>query len=754
MNKLKRTIFVLAASLMGLTTLQAVPAYPKPYKVVLPDGSTITVVVHGDEYSHFTTTTDGYSIIKGKDGFYNYARLLNGKLVATNVKAVDVDKRDNADIAFLKKIKKFLAPTPKPSLQKMKRKMMQMNVNKNLMSRGGAGNKKFRGLLILVDFNDRRFSRDEENTKRYFNAIMNEPSLTNYNDPVQGTMVFTGSVRDYFSDNSYGQFNPEFDVVGPIHIDESQYFINGVDSTFVLMEKVLGEADKQVDFSKYDSDNDGIVDMFYIVYAGYSANYSGNDQRLVWPHAGDFNDDSGDPSEETDPLILDGKKIGRFACSAEINGYENEKKNELDGIGVIVHEFSHVLGFQDHYDTSSSNMEDPNTWDVMAGGNYSDDYNRTPIGWNSYERYSAGFLQPKDISNYEDETVSMQSLETAKDACMIRSLQKDITFFLENRQPDKWDKNLLGHGMLVWYVDSTDTRYWDYNVVNASIRPCFRLVRAGGTQGNSLVGVIDTDFDPFPGTHGVTSLTNETSPSDLVSYDGYPCPAILDNITESNGLIGIHVTQDSLAEERPITYEIPEKLTARGEKLVGDQWIPQTWVVTHTMVNGKDVLLNVIPNDVNITSTDYDYSNGVITEYTKDSKQSMVIKAQRVALNNSYGTWLCDLNNVQRQGAGNSSLSISRYGIPSFVSSDVQLGYVTEKPTAFMVTQKNIQNVLSVYRNIVFTEFDPEVAGISTPESNEKVLTGNNIYNLQGQRVSKTIFGQIYIINHQKVIAK
>ena len=235
MNKLKRTIFVLAASLMGLTTLQAVPAYPKPYKVVLPDGSTITVVVHGDEYSHFTTTTDGYSIIKGKDGFYNYARLLNGKLVATNVKAVDVDKRDNADIAFLKKIKKFLAPTPKPSLQKMKRKMMQMNVNKNLMSRGGAGNKKFRGLLILVDFNDRRFSRDEENTKRYFNAIMNEPSLTNYNDPVQGTMVFTGSVRDYFSDNSYGQFNPEFDVVGPIHIDESQYFINGVDSTFVLI---------------------------------------------------------------------------------------------------------------------------------------------------------------------------------------------------------------------------------------------------------------------------------------------------------------------------------------------------------------------------------------------------------------------------------------------------------------------------------------------------------------------------------------
>ena len=147
MNKLKRTIFVLAASLMGLTTLQAVPAYPKPYKVVLPDGSTITVVVHGDEYSHFTTTTDGYSIIKGKDGFYNYARLLNGKLVATNVKAVDVDKRDNADIAFLKKIKKLLAPTPKPSLQKMKRKMMQMNVNKNLMSRGGAGNKKFRGLL-------------------------------------------------------------------------------------------------------------------------------------------------------------------------------------------------------------------------------------------------------------------------------------------------------------------------------------------------------------------------------------------------------------------------------------------------------------------------------------------------------------------------------------------------------------------------------------------------------------------------------
>jgi M6 family metalloprotease-like protein len=648
-----------------------------------------------------------------------------------------------------------MAPTTKPTLQKMKRKMMQMNVNKDLMSRAGTGKKDFRGLLLLVNFNDRKFSRGEADTKRYFNAIMNEPSLTVFHDPIQGEMEFTGSVRDYFSDNSYGKFKPEFDVVGPISIDESQYFINGVDNTFELMEKVLKEADKQVDFSKYDSDNDGVVDMFYIVYAGYAANYGGNDQRLVWPHAGDFDEDqSEDPSENIEPLILDGKKMGRFACSAEINGYESEHKNELEGIGVIVHEFSHVLGFQDHYDTSSSNLEDPNAWDLMAAGNYSDNYNRTPVGWNSYERYSAGFICLEDISSYDDETINIQSLETSENACMIRSLQKNITFFMENRQPDKWDKNLPGHGMLVWYVDSTDTRYWDYNVVNATPRSCFRLVRAGGTQGNSLVGVMDTDFDPFPGTRGITSITNETTPANFVSYDGYPCPAVLDGISENNGIISIHVTQDSLAEERPITYEIPEKLTARGERLVGDQWVPQTWTVTHTTVNNKDVLLNVIPNDANITSTDYDYSKGVIAEYTTDNKHTMVIRAQRVALNNSCGTWLCDLDNVQKQGAGNSSLNISRYGIPAFVTSDVQLGFVTEKPTAFMVTQKNIQNVLSVYRNIVFTEYDPEATSIDKIETSEKVLTDNNIYNLQGQRVLNTISGHIYIINHQKVIAK
>ena len=750
MNRTKRCFFFFAASLVGITTILAVPAYPKPHKVVLPNGSTITIVGHGDEYCHFMTTTDGYSVVKGKDGYYNYARLQNGKLVDTNVKAADEDKRDKADLAFLKSTKKMMAPTPKPALQKMKRKMVQKKVNKGLMNRVGTGKKNFRGLLLLVNFNDRKFSRDEEEVKRYFNAIMNEPSLTHYDDPVQGDMEFTGSVKDYFSENSYGKFKPEFDIVGPVDIDVSQYFINGIDNTFELMEKVLRAVDNQVDFSKYDSDNDGIVDMFYIVYAGYAANYGGNDQRLVWPHAGEFDEQqSEEPSEGEESIILDGMKMGRFACSAEINGYENENQCELEGIGVIVHEFSHVLGFQDHYDTSSSNLEDPNAWDVMAAGNYSDNYNRTPVGWNSYERYSAGCLQPEDISEYEDREICMQSLETAENACMLRSLQKNVTFFMENRQPDKWDKNLPGHGMLVWYVDSTDARYWDYNVVNASPRSCFRLVRAGGTQGNSLVGVIDTDFDPFPGTRQVTILNNDDNFSNLVSYDGYPCPAVIDDISESDRIISFHVTQDSLAEERPITYEIPEKLTARGEKLVGDKWEPQTWTVTHTMMNDKNVLLNIIPNDANITSTDCDYSNGVIAEYTTDGKHMIIIKAQRVALNNSCGTWLCDLDNVLKQGAGNSSLNISRYGIPAFVTSDVQLGFVTEKTTAFMVTQKNIQNVLSVYRNIVFTEFDPEATGIDKLENHQP--KDNQVYDLMGRRVSNAGKG-IYIINGRKVV--
>ena len=59
--------------------------------------------------------------------------------------------------------------------------------------------------MILVEFEDRRFSI--ENPQMEFDRLLNEDGYSD-NDA-------TGSAHDYYFQNSNGQFDPHFDVVGP-----------------------------------------------------------------------------------------------------------------------------------------------------------------------------------------------------------------------------------------------------------------------------------------------------------------------------------------------------------------------------------------------------------------------------------------------------------------------------------------------------------------------------------------------------------
>ena len=62
-----------------------------------------------------------------------------------------------------------------------------------------------------MQFNDREFSREDYAT--IANDMLNQENYTGFDYE-----NYTGSVRDYFSDNSGGRFKPEFDVVGPYRL--------------------------------------------------------------------------------------------------------------------------------------------------------------------------------------------------------------------------------------------------------------------------------------------------------------------------------------------------------------------------------------------------------------------------------------------------------------------------------------------------------------------------------------------------------
>ncbi len=748
------TSLLIAACILILSAgIHGAKAYPRPRKVMQPDGTSLTIVGHGDEFSSYITTTDGYTVMKCDDGFYRYAGLSDGGIVTTSLRACDPETRSQADADYLFSIPKGLKPGISATAKSL-RKGSAASGGLLIANRAqGQGLRKkpeqsgqFRGLVIMVNFNDRRFTRGEL-ARQLADDRMNKTGYTGYSDGINGTRVCTGSVKDYFIDNSYGMFSPDFDVVGPVDIDASQYYINKIERTYEIAEKVLKAADDSIDYSRYDCDGDGVVDMFYILYAGYSSNYSGNDTRLVWPHAGDMADEDID-------LTLDGKKFGRFACSSEIFGWEEDGDTYLDGIGVIVHEFSHVLGFKDHYDVSECKNEDPGTWDVMASGNYGGDFNDTPCGYSAYEKYAAGFMKPRNATrDNAGESVELRSILTSDDAVRIQSMQDSVIFLVENRQPRKWDESLPGHGMLVWRVDSCDAHYWAHNAVNVEGKWHVRLVKAKGAQRSLWGDIEDGDTDPFPGSGGVVRLTNFTEESNMLTHSGIPSPVVISDIDESgDGLVSFTLEADPEADTQPYIFRIRDGYAAKGT-LVDDsndmEWTVATEIIEQPgMTTDRHVIYNLAPDVRNISATDPKYAKGLgATCLYADERQTMIIEPTRVATTDTEGIWLVDLSDLEKGGSGAIVFNMNGYGMLDLADPEALVGYVTMNKSVLVPSFEKVIERFGVVSGLVLDgHLSVETPKVDGPKGRQCV------YNMQGMRVSNPRKGEMYIINGRKVI--
>ena len=380
------------AMLYGIAIFYARPAYHGTTKVTQPDGSSVTIRLVGDEYLHYNTTTDGYSLVRRDDGAYVYARLnVEGQLEATSLLAHDAGERTAAERSYLEKAGR-LTPQPTEQMSQMQRRNKAQRARTLSRNRASLYDySQFRGLVILVEYNDCTFRYDD-----YADIMEDMINADDYtgNDRTNfysgGYVRCTGSIRDYYRDNSDGIFVPTFDVVGPVQVNRSQYYANGTKNGVQLMIDACTAADDQVDFSNYDVDGDGVVDMIYFIFAGLGSYIQGNDSRLLWPHQFDISYGRN--------VRKDGVRLGRYACSTELFG--STDWSVLEGIGTMCHEFSHVLGLPDFYDTGNQYDDEcvnPDSWSLMASG--ADlNYGRTPCGFSLFERHALGFATPQVIS--------------------------------------------------------------------------------------------------------------------------------------------------------------------------------------------------------------------------------------------------------------------------------------------------------------------------------------------------------------------
>ncbi|MBQ1185261.1 MAG: M6 family metalloprotease domain-containing protein, partial [Muribaculaceae bacterium] len=490
MRKQFRIVLLIMACLWCWVGALAVPANPNPYVVTQPDGPRISVRLCGDEYYHYYTTEDGTPVTLCDDGFYRYTTIdaQNNLVASANVvgkvnASVLPDKKSVMQRhKELHKVNKTRMSVKLPEAQAPMR-----SAARNAGSNGGV----VKGIIVLAEFQDQKFTFSQK-------AINDKMNKVGYTDEY-GSI---GSAHDYFVAQSYGQFQPEFDVVGPVTLSQNMayYGANYQGANDIRPHEMVAEACQLAsqqglaDMSDYDHDGDGWVDLVYVIYAGYPES-SGASGETIWPHAWHIYYGAGKT------VIVDGVQLDAYACSAELNG--NSGSN-LDGIGTFCHEYSHTLGLPDFYDIDYSGAIGMSWWSIMASGSYGAN-GYIPIGYNAYEREFCGWLEFNELTG--DASITMPELTTDKTAAYkITSTNPNQYITIETRCRKGWDMALPSEGMMVIAVDY-NKKAWDSNGPNDDPnRQRFKLIPADNNWSESdLYG----DLYPYGGN---TTLSSSSVP--------------------------------------------------------------------------------------------------------------------------------------------------------------------------------------------------------------------------------------------------
>lgn len=474
------------------TAANAVPAKKLQKVITLANGTQVSVELRGDEYLSWWEGTDGtaYRTTATDENVFEAFDLEAQKPAAAARRA----RTEQGRVARLARVKNSLK-----------------GADDKMRGLGGdhityKGVKK--GLVVLVDFKNKKFA--DEHDLEYYKNVINGKDFT---DEEEG---YVGSVRDYFLAQSNGQFELDFDVVGPVTMSKNYGYYGG-DSSYQKDEKVyemIKEASDaiqdQVNLKDYDWDGDGEADQVFFLYAGLGQ-ASGGTASTIWPHESELR------YWPCGVLSYSTGKINTYACANELQPETQGSSRYISaGIGTICHEFSHCLGFADMYDTFGGGGYGMSVFDVMDQGSYNGN-GFVPCNYTAFERIYAGWVEPIEL----DVPATVKDMKSVSDYgrpfIMYNYKNTNEYFLMENRQNTGWDEGLYGsNGLLIVHVNYVPSR-WINNSVNSSKEKiqCCTVVNADGSRETSNTLSLQGDLYPYE-EKGVTmndEFTDESEPA-------------------------------------------------------------------------------------------------------------------------------------------------------------------------------------------------------------------------------------------------
>ena len=596
---------------------------------------------------------------------------------------------------------------------------------------------KFQGkkkcLVILANFADTKFK--PEHTLDLYKQIINGE---NYSDE---TLGFKGSVRDYFKAQSGGQFEIDFDVVGPVDLPKGYAGYGKNDASgrdqaalvYPMVEDAVNLAKDQVtDWKQYDWDGDGLVEEVFVLYAGHGQATYPQDPDLVWPH-----------KSAIDPMtVADGVKVSVYACSCELGATE-----AIDGIGAFCHEFSHCMGLKDHYDINGRGYG-TGFWDIMCFGCYNGN-TFLPAEYNSYEKMFCGWKEPIVLNAEPQKIEGMKALAAGGDTYIFYNDGNENEYYmLENRQKTGWDAALPGEGLIVLHVDYSKGAWEDNQVNYNAARQRMTVIPADNTLGSTDE---DKAGDAWP-YQGNNSLTNYSRPACTVynantDGTGYMNKYLLNITQNADGTISFeYTTKSATKQDKPegaLLYETFDNCSGiggndgiwDGDNVGLADFFPDNdgWSGTPKTGANKCALLGNATRKANAVTPSFKISEPVVISflaapYTGSSDNKLILAA-------NYG---CD-----------AVLDVTEFALVPGQWTEVKAN-VTGSGDAAIRFKTNDKGVF--IDNVCVIPVS--LAGISSATADQSPKNGE-IYSIDGRYMGKSVSALrpgIYVMNGKKLV--
>lgn len=546
---------------------RGVPACPKPILYTQPNGDTLTLYLRGDRLIHWYETLDGYPVLKPESKYFEFAvKDADGDLIPSGSIVNKENERKLSD--RLRKNIFFSRSQIKFKKDVYFKGDLLVEESDSFPTTG-----KNNVLVILAEFKDEKFSLPRSR----FDSIMN---AEDYNG--------TGSFKDFYLKNSLGKLELISTVTQWVTLPNTKAFYGANDSygndsnpKSLARDAIDAAYNQGIDFSKFDNNKNGQVDGVVIIHAGYGEEAGAGDD-CIWSHRWNLG---------RLQVTYDSVRVYDYGIFPELTGGSGK---EAVTIGVICHEFGHILGMPDYYDTdyegSGGDAFDLGNWDLMAAGSWNND-GYTPAGINAYSKSVLKWIDLVELT--DKQFIVLNNSLVSDKAYKINTKTENEFFVMENRQQISIDSFIPYHGLIIYHVDNN---YIEKHAGYINANPehqGFDIVEADGIQTLSTI-----EGDPFPGTSSIHNFTDNTSPYSL-SWNNEPSDMPISNITEyADGSISFYANYSSseLAVLNKVTFYINN-----GKKPIVNALVTINNVGIYT--DSKGAALFIFPDTSNISYT-------------------------------------------------------------------------------------------------------------------------------------------------------